>query len=173
MTHGLDSGRARRNLLERLTSKIPGFKGYLEREMRREVDKMQRDWLAGQVDRARRAVQGKVRAWSRSGNLANLDLAASLEKLLDRFANRIRHADYGYTGFFDAVKIWEDELDKLYEFDLALTDKVEELANAVEGLSGSATEPDLLAVLQSVEDADHLFDERATIFEDVTQKGGR
>jgi hypothetical protein len=118
-------------------------------------------------------VQGKVRDWSRSGNLANLDLASSLEKLLDRFANRIRHADYGYTGFFDAVKIWEDELEKLYEYDLALTDSVEQLAAAIEGLPGTAAEPELRAVLQAVEDADRAFDERATIFEDVTQKGGR
>jgi len=173
MNGGLDGARGRRNLLERLGAKIPGFKGYLEREMRREVDKMQRDWLAAQVDRGRQGVQGKVRDWARSGNLANLDLASSLEKLLDRFANRIRHADYGYTGFFDAVKIWDEELDRLYEFDLALTEGVEELALRIESLPPSAEEAELRSVLEAVESADRQFDERATIFEDVTQKGGR
>jgi hypothetical protein len=173
MNEGMHGARGRRNLLERLGAKIPGFKGYLEREMRREVDKMQRDWLAGQVDRARQGVQAKVRDWARAGALGNLDLAASLEKLLDRIGNRIRHADYGYTGFFDAVKIWEDELDKLYEFDLALSDKVEELALRIESLSPSADESELRSVLQSAETFDRDFDERATVFEDVTQKGGR
>ena len=38
---------------------IPGFKGYLDRELRREVDKMQRDWLAEQVDRARGRLNGE------------------------------------------------------------------------------------------------------------------
>ena len=56
-------------------------------------------------------MQGKIRDWSRAGNLANLDLASSIEKLLDSLGNRIRHADYGYTGFFDAVKIGEEELE--------------------------------------------------------------
>jgi len=173
MDRGLDSARGRRNLLERITSKIPGFSGYLEREMRREVDKMQRDYLAGQVDRARQALRARVRDWSRSGNLANLDLASSADKLLDRFANRIRHADYGYTGFFDAVKIWEEELDRLYEFDLALAEGVEELASRIESLPRAAAEDDVRALLEAVEEADRGFDERATVFEDVTRKGGR
>jgi hypothetical protein len=173
MNEGMNGARDRRNLLERLGAKIPGFKGYLEREMRREVDKMQRDWLAGQVDRARQGVQAKVRDWARAGALGNLDLAASLEKLLDRFGNRIRHADYGYSGFFDAVKIWEDELDRLYEFDLALSERVEELALRIESLSSTAEESELRDVLQATEEADRAFDERATVFENVTKKGGR
>ena len=173
MDLGLDSARSRRNLLERITAKIPGFSGYLEREMRREVDKMQRDYLAGQVDRARQALQATIRVWSRSGNLANLDLASSAEKLLDRFANRIRHADYGYTGFFDAVKIWEEELDRLYEFDLALAERVEDLASRIESLPRTAAEEDVQALLDAAEEADRAFDERATVFEDVTRKGDR
>ena len=107
MNEQMDRARERRNILERLGSKIPGFSGYLEREMRREVDKLQRNWLADQVDRARFAINGKIREWSREGRLDNLDRAGSIEKSLDRMANRIRHADYGSSGFFDAVKIGE------------------------------------------------------------------
>lgn len=169
---GLEDTRDRRNLIERIGAKIPGFKGYLEREMRREVDKMQRDWLAEQLDRARGGMQARIRDWSRSGNLANLDLASSIDKLLDRFANRVRHADYGFTGFFDAVKIYEDELDRLYAFDLALGDTVEGLARRIDILPGTASEPDLRGLLEAVEAADRQFDERARVFEDVTRRGG-
>jgi hypothetical protein len=171
MGNGVDRAMERRNLLEKLGMLIPGFKGYLRREMRREVDKSQRDWLAAQVDRGRQRLQGKIRGWSRSANLENLDLASSLDKLLDRFANRIRHADYGYTGFFDAVKINEPELDRLYQFDLQLSQTVAQLAERIEALPGSAAEPELRSVLEEMEAADRAFDERATIFEDVVQKG--
>ncbi len=171
MGDGYERARERRNLLERLGAKIPGLKGYLDRELRRETDKMERDWIAGRLDRARQSVQAAVREWSRSGNLANLDLASSLEKLLDRFANRVRHADYGYTGFFDAVKVYEAELERLYEFDLALIERVEEITARIESLPGTASEPALRSLLEAVEEADRAFDERATIFEDVTQKG--
>jgi len=173
MTHGVERAQSRRNLLERIAARIPGIKGYLDRELRREVDKMQRDWLAEQVDRARGRLNGKVREWSRGGGLAGLDLAATCEKALDRFANRIRHADYGYTGFFDAVKIREPELEQLYEFDLALMDTVEGLAAQVEALPATGAEPVLHELLEAVTEADRRFDDRARIFEDVTQKGGR
>jgi hypothetical protein len=172
MNEQMDRARERRNILERLGSKIPGFSGYLEREMRREVDKLQRDWLADQVDRARFAINGKIREWSREGRLDNLDRAGSIEKSLDRLANRIRHADYGSSGFFDAVKIGEAELDRLYEFDLALTDMVEYLALQVEQLPQTADEQMLRRLLDAVEGADTKFNERATVFEDVTRTGG-
>ncbi len=173
MNDALDAARRRRTILERLGARIPGFRGYLERELRREVDKMQRDWLAGQVDRARGALADAIRIWSRSGNLANLDLASSIDKALDRLGNRIRHADYGFTGFFDAVKIYEAELDAIYEFDLALGDRVEDLATRIEVLPGTAAEPALTSLLEAVGELDREFDRRATVFEDVTTTGGR
>ena len=171
MNDGMERARDRRNILEKLGAKIPGFRGYLEREMRREVDKMQRDWLAGQVDRARFAMNGKIRDWTRGARLENLDLAGSIEKDLDRLANRIRHADYGSSGFFDAVKIGEAELNRLYEFDLALSESVEYLALQVEQLPDTADEQMLRRLLDTTESADRKFDERATVFEDVTKKG--
>ncbi|NOZ94585.1 MAG: hypothetical protein GXP47_07600 [Acidobacteria bacterium] len=173
MNDGVDSAREQRNLLERLGAKIPGLKGYLDREMRREVDKMERDWIAQRLDRARQSLQEKIAEWSRRGNLANLDMAASLEKLLDRFANRVRHADYGITGYFDAVKIFGPQLERLYAFDLDLIEKVEELTDRIETLPGTASEPALASLLEAAREADRAFDERATVFEEVTQKGGR
>jgi hypothetical protein len=172
MSDELERARERRNLLERIGSKVPGFRGYLEAELRRDVDKLQRDWLADQVDRARFAINGKVREWSRDGRLEILDRASSIEKALDRLANRMRHADYGSSGFFDVVKIGQAELDRIYEFDLALTDTVEYLALQVEQLPETADEQMLSRLLDAVEGADKKFDERATVFEDVTRTGG-
>jgi hypothetical protein len=172
MNDGMERARQRRNILEELGAKIPGFKGYLEAELRRDVDKMQRDWLASQVDRARFAVNGKIRVWTKAGRLDVLSTAGSVEKALDRLANRIRHADYGSSGFFDAVKIRQPELERLYAFDLALTETVEYLALQVEGLPGTADGAMLARLLDATEAADRKFDERATVFEDVTQKGG-
>jgi hypothetical protein len=172
MNDGLERARERRNILEELGAKIPGFKGYLDRELRRDVDKMQRDWLAGQVDRARFAVNGKIRAWSKAGKLDILATAGSVEKALDRLANRIRHADYGASGFFDVVKIRDAELEKIYAFDLALAEAVEYLAVQVEQLPATADDDMVNRLYDAVQAADRRFDGRATVFEDVTQKGG-
>jgi hypothetical protein len=173
MNDGMERARQRRNILEELGAKIPGFKGYLEAELRRDVDKMERDWLAGQVDRARFAVNGKIRAWTKAGRLDVLSTVGSVEKALDRLANRIRHADYGASGFFDAVKIGEDELEAIYAFDLALSENVEYLAVQAEQLPGTADEDMVKRLYDAVQSADRRFDERATVFEDVTHKGGK
>lgn len=172
MNDGMERARERRNLLEELGAKIPGFRGYLDRELRRDVDKMQRDWLANQVDRARFALNGTIRAWTKAGRLDVLSTAGSVEKVLDRLANRIRHADYGASGFFDAVKIRDAELEKIYAFDLALSETVEYLALQIEQLPPSSDDDTVNRLYDAVQAADRRFDERATVFEDVTQKGG-
>ena len=46
MTTGFEEAQERRNWLERLVDKIPGFRGFQDRELRRDVDKMQREHLA-------------------------------------------------------------------------------------------------------------------------------
>jgi hypothetical protein len=40
-------------------------------------------------------------------------------------AERINHADYGYSGFFDSTKIREPELDRMYEFDATILEDIE------------------------------------------------
>jgi hypothetical protein len=40
MTNGFEEAQGHRNWLERLGDKIPGFKGYQDRELRRDVDRM-------------------------------------------------------------------------------------------------------------------------------------
>jgi hypothetical protein len=47
------------------------------------------------------------------------------------FIDKVRGASYGYSGFFDAVKIKEDALKRLYEYDLTLVDGAETLSAAV------------------------------------------
>lgn len=171
MTNGFENARDRRNWLEKIGEKIPGFRGYLDRELRREVDQMQRAHLASEIDRARDALQGKIRLWTRNGVLEHLDIASTSEKLLDRLANRIRHADYGSSGFFDAVKIGETELEALYRFDLDLTTAVEGLAAGIQTLPDRPEQSALFACLEAIEAADRSFDQRATVIEDVTRKG--
>jgi len=171
MLDGFENARDSRNWLEKLGEKNPGFRGYLDRELRREVDKIQRDFLASEVDRARQGLQAKIRGWSRKGSLDHLDIASTTEKLLDRLANRIRHADYGSSGFFDAVKIGEAELQELYRFDLELSLAVEALAGQIDALPDTTDEASLFALLDGVEKADRFFDERSTTIENVTQKG--
>ena len=117
------AAREARNLLERLGAHVPGFSGYLERELRREADQNLRADLAGRLDAARDGVA----AFSRGlhlGAAGRLERLAALEKSLDGAANALRHAGSGYAGMFDAVKVREERLEALYRFDLDLVERV-------------------------------------------------
>ena len=67
-------------------------------------------------------------------------------KRLDKVSNRIRYADRGYAGFFDAIKVKEDALERVYQFDLRLLGGVDQIRAAAEH---AATAPD---VTQAVRD---------------------
>ena len=51
----LDKARAGQNALERLMNSVPGFKGYRERDLRRDADRLQREHLASRLDEVKKA----------------------------------------------------------------------------------------------------------------------
>lgn len=159
MADALERARAARTWLERLGTRIPGYRGYLERELRREVDQVLRTELAGRIDRARDG----VRTFQRRLRLDQADLLqrlSSADKRLDHVANVLRHAGSGYAGLFDATKVREEELATLYRFDLALVDGIDSLVAAAVGLDGEAAvqrlEQQLLDVGSQVEGRDGI-----------------
>lgn len=149
MSDALERARAARTWLERVGARVPGYRGYLERELRREVDQLLRAELAARLDRARDGVQAFARRLrlDQSGLLQRL---ASAEKRLDAMANALRHAGSGYAGLFDAAKIREAELESLYRFDLSLVEAVDALAATAAGLDGEAAAARLEGQLESV-----------------------
>jgi len=123
-----------RGWIETILRYIPGFRGYLEKEYRRESDDLQRDWLSDRLERSKRAIDDVTRALA---DAAQIDLLPQVDRLrgrLDKMIGRIRGAMQGYSGFFDLVNVDEALLDRIYEHDVAMIQKVETLAEAVEQL---------------------------------------
>ena len=52
---------------------------------------------------------------------------------IDAVAQKIMNADRGYSGLFDTIKVEEDQLARVYEFDLSLAEGVNEVATKVDG----------------------------------------
>lgn len=146
MADAVNRAQAAANLIERIGKRIPGFRGYLDREVRREVDQMLRAQLAARLDQARAAVAGHTRTLplAAAGPLARI---SALDKRLDRVANTLRHAGSGYAGLFDAVKVRGEELETLYRFDLSLAESVDAV---VSGAVSLGRDGDSLATLESL-----------------------
>ena len=126
----LDKARAGQNFLERIANAIPGFKGYREKELRRDADRLQREHIASRLDQNKRSLNDAANAATRGGSLDVINDIETARKRLDKVANRVRYADRGYGGFFDTVKVDEEMLERVYQFDLALLDGVEAIAAA-------------------------------------------
>jgi hypothetical protein len=141
MSDGFDEAKARRNWLERLGAKIPGFSGFQDRELRRDVDRMQREYLAGQVAAIKRTVRDRARAYTDAGSLGPLAPLDRLERRLDGLGQAIRFADYGASGFFDVVKFHEGELAKLYQFDLSFVEELAALAALATAIPAPGADP--------------------------------
>ncbi len=124
---------------KKLASYIPGFSGYVERQNRRDADKLVRDTIA------RRFADLVKRASALQTDLVSagkLEAVGEMEKAVTQirtFMDKISTAARGYSGLFDAVKINQSELEKLYNFDLAffeLSDQIEHGLDNVEASLG-------------------------------------
>lgn len=154
-----------RNWLEKLTDKIPGYAGYVAKERRRDVDKLHREHLAERLRLSKQPLTDVMRELSSSGRLFEVGPVDRVLKKLDQIENRIRFASYGYAGFFDAVKIEEPQLERIYRFDLSLVEKVEGFERQARELSGKAATPEGLKaaaaeIERAADDLNRTFDER-------------
>lgn len=116
----------------KLLSKLPGFKGYMEKETRRDADKIVRDVVAAkftdQLDRLSELQNDMLS----NGKFEFVDDVEQSAVKLRLFIDRVKTAPRGYGGLFDAVQVKEGELDQLYNFDYQLLSEVDNLAAAID-----------------------------------------
>ncbi|HYE16698.1 MAG TPA: hypothetical protein VD968_19820 [Pyrinomonadaceae bacterium] len=165
-----------RNWLERLGEKIPGYSGYVAKERRRDIDKLHREHTADRLRATKRPLTEFMRELSSSGRLFEVGPIDRALKKIDQIENRVRFASYGYAGFFDVAKIEETELDRIYQFDLALVEKVEELERQAQALAGRGSTADGLKqaaadVERAADDLNRAFDDRYRAIENFRPDG--
>lgn len=139
----IEEGRGK---LKELLAKIPGFKGYIEMEDRRTADKMVRDVVADRYQEVLDRLTGVMSEFVDRGDLEYLDKLEGAAVKMRTFIDKIRHAVYGYSGFFDAIRIDEIKLEKLYSYDQALLDGIDGISETLTGLA-SAVESDQIKTL--------------------------
>lgn len=136
--------------LKKILSYIPGFKGYMERQSRRDADKLLRDTLAERFEQQWGRISALQRDFISSGDIGYVDDLEAAAIKLRTFADRVRRATRGYSGLFDAVKINEEELAKLYEYDAAMLGLADEVGRAIDNVEASVGSDGLPASLRNL-----------------------
>jgi hypothetical protein len=154
-----------RNLVEKLGSIIPGWKGYQERQERRKADQLMRQTLAEKLAGQRKRLDTAQKALIEAGKIELVDDLGSAVTQLQTFIDRVRLASYGYSGLFDAVKINQAELEQMYNFDVALFEYVDRLDAANDRLreaidTGEALKETTRIIQDICREANSTFDER-------------
>ncbi|MGD0070761.1 MAG: hypothetical protein ABSB71_04285 [Candidatus Bathyarchaeia archaeon] len=157
-------------LSERIAAFIPGFHGYKEKELRRESDRLIRNHLYLKLSIEKtdlREISQKL------ADRRYFDVLTDMDRLLakmDRVVEKVNHASYGYSGFFDAVKVREENLDRVIDFDNQLLEGINALTTEIDAFKAelaSGVTTNLKTRVQNVTDKleslEDTFDKRQEV----------
>jgi hypothetical protein len=108
--------------ISKLLRYIPGYKGYKEKNIGMETDRLVRSRIASIIE------SGKNKLNSVFGSITKErfdDRARRINRLISKLyslAEIVRRSPYGYTSILDVMKASEKELDNLVNLDVSLTE---------------------------------------------------
>ncbi len=162
--------KRRENTLEKLADIMPGYKGYKEKEMRREADRLLRQTLVRRLEEQWRRLPDLQKRMISRGKISYLDDAETVVNRLQTFIDKVKGATTGYGGLFDAVRVQEKELDALYNFDLEILKKVDDLKKAMAQLQSAIDSgtPNIDEAIRQLQDMtaglNNLWNRREEVF---------
>ena len=172
MSDILERVSGEQDFFKKILAKIPGFKGYIERGNRRMSDKLLRENIANEFEALYQRVSSLQRDLINQGQIEYIDDLEAAALKLRQFIDRVRTASYGYAGIFDAIKIKEEELDQVYQYDYALLELSDEVRSAIDNVETSigtegldAAIRHLTSVSQQCVDA---FNKRSEVMKGIT-----
>ncbi len=151
--------------VEKFFAKLPGIKGYREKELRREADKRLRTNLARRLGTQRRRLSALQLDLLKAGGLLWMDDLDRAVGKLQLLIDRINTAAYGYAPFFDLERIKEEELDRLAQFDQTLFERVPDVAGGVDGVAAAVAANEdigetLGSLMETLVELNELFSQR-------------
>lgn len=161
-----EKGKEQMRLGERILAEIPGFRGYKEKELRRESDKLIRNHLYRRLTEAKTDLRDVFQKLSDRRLFEVLTDVDRLVAKFDRVAEKVNHTSYGYAGFFNIVKVEEENLDRMIDFDNHLIDDVERIVKEAKAFKEEVFKQDFD---KAKEHTEHLV-ETLEAFEDTFDK---
>ena len=86
-------------LSERIVAAIPGYRGYKEKELRRESDKLLRNHLYLKLNTAEKDLKN---VFQKLSDKRYFDVLTSMDRVvarMDRLVEKINHANYGFLTY--------------------------------------------------------------------------
>lgn len=160
--------KSERGRLESFLGKLPGYKGYKEKEMRREADTLVRNALVRDFSEQLNRLTPLQNTLIDNGSIELMEPLGAVKTALQTLIDRIRNAAQGYSGFFDAVRVKEDDLDKLEQFDQQLVGEIAKVSASIDVLdaavqAGAEVKPAIANTRSTIQEVVTLFNKRASV----------
>lgn len=136
---------SQRGSLEQLVARIPGFKGYQDKQARRTADRMIREHIAELIQQRHDRYVRIEKLILDNGGLKYMTRTRNAKSKLQRYRDNVALAMPKYDGMWAQMKIGSDELEKIYAFDEAqmqYLDKIDAALNEMEKSAGNHDELD-------------------------------
>ena len=153
---------------------IPGFRGYKLREQRREADRIVRDYIYTALEHSRDDLTACLQSLTDAKASELIEPMNRLTARLDTIAEKINRASYGYSGFFDSIKVEEPELDNMLAYDSQLMEAVRKINEATMAFKSNLTQDKLenarntqQSLDTSIDTLESAFDQRRAVIEGV------
>ena len=127
-----------RGLLKKIQLVIPGYAGYRRREDIRAADNLLRIQVANQMKSVRGDLEEIRDGMAMDGKVQGLQTIGNSIFTVEGLEAKIRHAEGGYSGLSATIQIKETELDKLYEYDYAMLESLDQAAGLVQAIRDAA-----------------------------------
>jgi hypothetical protein len=161
-----------RGILKKIQTYIPGFRGYRLREDLRDADRMLRAQLGQKLGLERRGLEECRGLLVQSYGSKELELIGGLINQFKKVEGAVTHAEMGYSGFAADIQIKEEELDRLYEYDVTMLDhlsaihmNIDNLKNALMAADEISSHREIMSIKARITDFEDKFGQRLRAIE--------
>lgn len=154
----MEKSKADRGIFERISLYIPGYKGYREKNIRRDIDRLVRSHVGLQIKEAKTVMSDLKRQVLENGDMASVKSMERISTKIDTYMKSIESAESGYSGLWETIKTTESDLDGIVEWDEKLVvcsselkDMLSEFRNKVDE-GASDVKQDIRAIEKHVDD---------------------
>lgn len=154
MSELYDQIMGQKGSFENLIMKIPGFKGYQDKQARRHADTMVREYVAGQIEQSKDKFVRIEKLILDNVGMKYMPRTRDVKGKIQLYHDKVSTATPGYSGMWAQMKIGAEELEEIYTFDEAQIRYVEALDATLEGLQQAAmSQEGLDEAIMQVDDA--------------------
>ena len=143
-----------KNIFDKIGSLIPGYMGYAERDSRRVCDQKVRKEIENNMLYSEKKIIRVIQKETDKKMVMELEKS---RKNLETTVSKIRNAPYGESSFFSDNVIANDELTRIYVFDLDVKESVDKLETFIDEANWTKMIDEIATLRKQIEERNRFI----------------